>query len=86
MYRLITLIIASAVFPAAHAQICLKPSEPYCLDATDIDESCRWEVESYLRELDTYFDCLSNGVLAEKKKVINKWNCRIKGHSAGSCF
>jgi len=87
MRRLCMLTVVILISQPARAGygICFKPSEPYCLDAPDIQDSCRYEIETYLRAYDNYLDCVAKDVADDKKKAVDKWNCRIKGHNAYSC-
>jgi hypothetical protein len=45
--------------PAA-AQWCPEPSKPFCLSFGRFDESCRWSVDDYARQLAQYKVCLDN--------------------------
>lgn len=87
--QLISLALISISVPA-HADYgygwCNKPIEPYCLEQSDINDTCRYEVETYVNAIDTYIDCVTKGALSARKKAIDKWNCRVSGHSAGNCY
>ena len=66
--------------------LCYSPSRPYCLESTDITDSCKYEVDGYLKELNDYLNCVTDPVLSEKKKVIEEWNCRARGGSLSACL
>jgi hypothetical protein len=86
--RIYPAIIALALLlPSyAHAFIyCNEPKEPYCLDNEFDDEgdfsSCKWEMESYRRNVKNYTSCLSDAAdeaLKKYNKAVERFNCRAR--------
>lgn len=74
---------------AAQALWCSEPSQPYCIDdydgftRTEFD-SCRYDVEAYLRDVRQYVECLQEEqqkVSGEADEVIENFNCLASGES-----
>ena len=72
------------------AYYCSEPSEPSCLrygsgfSSRSEFDSCKWEVERYLREVSDYQQCLQNEIeeaSTEARKVVEKFNCYAEGQS-----
>ena len=68
---------------------CSEPSEPYCID--DFDgftrmefDSCRYDVEAYLRDVEDYVRCLADEqerVSDQANEAVEKFNCLASGES-----
>jgi hypothetical protein len=75
----------------SHASLfCSEPREPYCVDGSGYfdDESqfnsCKSEVEDYLRDVKEYSQCLAeeqNKAIEKSNEIIEKFNCRAAGKS-----
>ncbi len=85
--------MASILVPisGAHAFLyCSEPTEPYCLDGSGYFDdrwafdSCRNDVEQFVREAEDYVDCLEDEqseVIDQANKAIERFNCRAEGGS-----
>lgn len=66
-----------------------EPTQPYCINdydgfTRDEYDSCRSDVEAYLRDVEDYINCLrkeQNRVSDEANDVIDKFNCLASGES-----
>lgn len=81
-------IFIAFAFNLIHAySSCLEPSEPYCVSSKYTYEnesrfnSCKWEVERYLQELERYAICVANESKEKMQDTVDKFNCYASGKS-----
>jgi hypothetical protein len=67
---------------------CYEPDPPWCLNSslkTDYEfDSCRSEMESYVREVNNYVRCLDraqDAAIRESNDAVRRFNCKAKGSS-----
>lgn len=85
----------------AQAYYCTEPNEPYCVDSYGTFEddyrfqSCRREMESYLREVERYEQCVVDEIrrIADEAQMdvdrvrrdaedaLERFNCKAEGNS-----
>lgn len=79
----------------AVAAFCMEPSEPVCIkygtgfSGKNDFENCKWEMESYLRKVRDYRQCLkgeieeivtkSDEALSKANKTVKTFNCYASG-------
>jgi len=54
----IFLVAAVTAMPVQATAFCSEPQTPSCLSLGDVDEFCRQQVESYLREVAAHAQCV----------------------------
>lgn len=78
-------IIAIAAQKALAISFCDEPSQPACIaykigDWNDFQFSqCKSEVETYLKRLVDWQNCVADEADQAAKKAVNKFNCYAKG-------
>lgn len=82
---------ATLTFTPSHAYVlCNEPREPYWVDGNGYfdDEgqfnSCKSEVEDYLRDVKDYTQCLADEqtkTVQQSNQIVEKFNCRAAGKS-----
>jgi hypothetical protein len=96
MLRTVAVLIAvmtlmSASQPASAYGFCSEPRPPWCANHGFNDkssyESCRREMETYLRDVENYLECLrkkAKDTADESDKAVQRFNCNAEGRSV--CF
>lgn len=88
-FALLLLVLSTCPCPTL-AAFCSEPSEPYCINSLDDDsdaddiENCRWRVQSFVRETESYLACLreaADGAVEKSNDVVRKYNCRARRES-----
>ena len=84
----LTLAASTATPTAAIGGFCMEPHKPYCVNSQSTYDndysfsSCRSQVQTYIRSVNSYVDCLRDeqrSAIAESNKVVDYFNCKAKG-------
>lgn len=73
---------------ASFGGFCSEPQPPWCLNGSLKDEyafqSCRSEVQGYVKSAEHYADCLrdeANRAIRKANDVVRQFNCKAKGQT-----
>lgn len=77
-------LLLSGISPASAFGYCNEPRQPSCLSFGEPDDFCRRAVQSYLKDGESYIDCLDrkqDETIDQMNAAVRKFNCKASGQT-----